>query len=185
MPPRSGFGAPSWRGPAALLPLHWGRYSDRYAAGIVLIVSGGIQIQSSTTWTLPLLCLGLLAFITGWSIMPARGWRRVLAIIPTTVAICLLLAGPQLVWILTVPYLCWLSVRHRPPRSYLTVLFVVANGVVIPQFFDEYSGMLPALAISMTVFVGSAWAAAFLASRVRSRVRAPSANGIPIPSNFA
>jgi hypothetical protein len=67
-------------------------------------------------------------------------------------------------WTLTVPYLCWLLVRHRPLRSYVTVVFPIACGVIIPLYFQEYSGMAFALAISMAVFVASAWLARFIAS---------------------
>ena len=59
--------------------------------------------------------------------------------------------------------LLWLCVRHRPLRSYITVLFPIANGFIVPQFFEEYDGMPLALAISMAVFVASAWLARLIA----------------------
>jgi hypothetical protein len=59
-------------------------------------------------------------------------------------------------------------VRHRPVTAYLTVLFPVANGFIIPQFFNEYSGMPLALVISMAVFVGSAWLARLIAQSARA-----------------
>ena len=165
--------------PTRALTLRWGHYTDRYLIGLVLIVGGGIQLQGSNTWTLPLLLIGTVAHATGWSIMPARGWRRLLAVVPATAQIWILLTGPQSVWTLVIPYLCWLLVRHRPARSYVTVLFPLANGVILPQFFQEYSGMLPALAISMVVFVASAWTARMLAaSPARTRVAT-----LPTPSN--
>lgn len=156
------------REPASLLPLRWGNYTDRYLAGLILIVGGAIQLQGSNTWTLPLLLIGTIAHATGWSIMPARGWRRMLAVVPATGQIWLLLTGPQSVWTLTVPYLCWLLVRHRPLRSYITVAFPVVNGIVVPQFFQEYTGMPLALAISMAVLVASAWIARLTAASART-----------------
>jgi hypothetical protein len=164
-----------WREPSSLLSLHWGDYRDRYLWGLILIVGGAIQLQGSNTWTLPLLLIGTAAVATGWAIMPARGWRRLLAVAPATGQIWLLLTGPQSMWTLVVPYLCWLVVRHRPATAYLTVLFPVANGFIIPQFFSEYSGMPLALAISMAVFVGSAWLARLLAQSARGpALRSPS-----------
>ncbi len=159
---------PGWREPASLLPLHWGHYADRYVAGIILIVGGAIQLQGSNTWTLPLLLIGTLSHALGWVILPARGWRRMLAVVPATAQIWLLLTGPLSVWTLTVPYLCWLIVRHRPWRSYLTLALPIANGILLPRFFTEYSGMPQALAISMVVFVGAAWLARALATTRRS-----------------
>ncbi|MBX3100293.1 MAG: hypothetical protein KF761_12020 [Salinibacterium sp.] len=152
-----------WVEPSRALELRWGRYNDRYLAGLVLIVGGGLQLQGSNTWTLPLLLIGSVAHATGWAIMPASGWRRFVAVVPASGQLWLLLAGPFAVWSLTVPFLCWLLVRHRPLRSYVTVLFPLANGFILPQFFTEYSDMLPALAISSVVLVASAWVARMLA----------------------
>lgn len=165
---------PQWREPTSLLPLHWGSYRDRYVFGLVLIVGGGIQLQGSNTYTLPLLLIGTAAHITGWSIMPARGWRRLAVIVPATAQIWLLLTGSQSMWTLVVPYLCWLLVRHRPAVAYLTVLLPIANGILIPQFFSEYSGMPLALAISMAVFAGSAWLAHLIAMSARGPRLLPS-----------
>jgi len=156
--------APAWLEPTSQLRLNWGSYRERYVFGLMLIVGGAIQLQGSNTYTLPLLLIGTAAHITGWSIMPSRGWRRLAVIVPATAQIWLLLTGPQSVWTLAVPYLCWLLVRHRPRAAYLTVLLPIANGIIIPQFISEYSGMLPALAISMAVFVGSAWLAWLIAA---------------------
>ncbi|CAN5200039.1 hypothetical protein BH11ACT4_BH11ACT4_00860 [soil metagenome] len=140
----------------------------------MLIVGGAIQLQGSNTYTLPLLLIGTAAHITGWSIMPSRGWRRLAVVVPATGQIWLLLTGPQSMWTLSIPYICWLLVRHRPPAAYLTVLFPIANGMIIPQFFGEYSGMPLALAISMAVFVGSAWLARLIASSpARTTPRTP------------
>jgi hypothetical protein len=157
---------PRWREPTSLLPLHWGTYIERYIAAIILIVGGAIEVQGSNTWTPALVYIGIAAHVTGWAIIPARGWRRLVVIPPATLQICLLLIGPLAVWMLVIPFLCWLIVRHRPWRSYVTVLLPLASGVILPNFFVEYSGMLPALAISMSVFVSAAWMARTLATTV-------------------
>ena len=158
-----------WIEPTRSVALRWGRYSDRYAAGLLLIVGGGIQLQGSNTWTLPLLLIGTVAHATGWSIMPAAGWRRLVAVIPATGQLWIMLTGPLSMWTLVVPYLCWLLVRHRPARSYITALFPLANGFILPRFFTEYTGMPAALAISMAVFVASAWVARFIASSANAQ----------------
>ena len=155
---------PRWREPTSSLPLRWGTYRGRYLAGLLLIVGGAIQLQGLNTWSLPLLLIGTTAHAVGWSIMPAQGWRRMLAILPATAQIWLLLTGPASVWMFILPYLCWLLVRHRPLASYVTVLFPLANGFIVPQFFMEYSGMPQALVISMAVFVASAWLARVIAA---------------------
>jgi hypothetical protein len=157
-----------WRESTSTLVLRWGTYRGRYLAGLLLIVGGAVQLQGSNTWTLPLLLIGTTAHIVGWSIMPAGGGRRMLVIVPATTQIWLLLTGPASMWMFVIPYLCWMLVRHRPLRSYVTVLLPLANGFVIPQFTMEYSGMPVALAVSMTVFVGSAWLARLIAVSART-----------------
>ena len=160
--------AEPWREPTRALPLRWGTYRERYLIGLVLIVGGGIQLQGSNTWTLGLLLAGTAATAVGWSILPARGWRRLLVVMPATGQIWLLLTGPLSVWTLVVPFLCWLIVRHRPARSYVTAILPIASAVVLSNFFVEYSGMPAALAISMAVFVASAWLARLIAVSARA-----------------
>ena len=99
-----------------------------------------------------------------------------LVIVPATAQIWLLLTGPASVWMFVIPYLCWMLVRHRPARSYVTVLLPLANGFVIPQFTMEYSGMPVALTVSLAVFVGAAW----LARLIAAGAHAPSKFSAPI-----
>lgn len=156
---------PPWREPAALIPLRWGWYRERLALGTVLIVSGGVAIAGSNTWSLWLLGLGTTAYLAGWSILPSAGWRRVLVLFPATTAAWLLLTGPRFIGVLVVPYLAWLLVRHRPARSYATVLFVIAASVMIARIFTsgsvftEYEYMTAALGSGLGVMVLSSWAA--------------------------
>jgi hypothetical protein len=169
-----------WREPTSMLSLRWGRYRGRYLAGLMLIIGGAVQLQGSNTWTLPLLLIGTTAHVVGWSIMPASGWRRMLVIVPATAQIWLLLTGPGSVWMFVIPYLCWMLVRHRPARSYVTVLLPLANGLVIPQFSMEYSGMPVALAVSLSVFVGAAWLARLIAVSAQPRTATPSVFSAPV-----
>jgi len=158
-----------WREPTSLLPLRWGTYRGRYLAGLLLIVGGAVQLQGSNTWTLPLLLIGATTHAVGWGIMPAKGWRRIVAVVPSSAIIWLLLTGPLSLWMLSIIYIGWLIVRHRPLRSFVTVLFPVASGVIVAQYFHEYSEMPEALAISMAVFVASAWLARVIAGTTTSQ----------------
>ena len=141
------------------LPLRWGGAGSRAVQGGILIVSGAVAIAGSDTYVLLLLLAGLLAHVAGWSVMPADGWRRVVAVVMSTPAVLLLLTGPRFIGVLVLPYIGWLLVRHRPLRSYPTVIFVLAGAVIVARLFPDYSGMLPALGIEFAVIVASALAA--------------------------
>jgi hypothetical protein len=135
----------------------------------VLIVGGAIQLQGANNWTLPLLLIGAVTHAIGWGIMPARGWRRIISLMPSSAILWLLLTGPFSMWMLSITLACWLLVRHRPLRSYVTVLIPLANGVIVAQFVHEYSWMPVVLVISMAVFVASAWLARLIATTARPR----------------
>lgn len=141
------------------LPLRWGHAPARTVGGGILIVAGAVAIAGSNTYVLLLLLAGLLAHVAGWAVMPADGWRRVVAVVISTPAALLLLTGPRFVGVLVLPYLGWLLVRHRPLRSYPTLTFVLAGAVIVARLFPDYDGMLPTLAIEFAVIVGSAWVA--------------------------
>lgn len=159
-PPRPRFIEPTRR-----LPLKWGRYEDRYILGTVLIVSGTLALQASNIYAVVFIAQGFVALTVGWAILPARGWRRFLAATLAGGQAITMLVGPQSLWTLAVPFLLWMAVRHRPLRSYITVLFPVVSGISVAQFFEEYGGMPLALTISMAVFVASAWIARFIAAQ--------------------
>jgi hypothetical protein len=153
---------------AARLPLRWGTYDGRRWAGLVLIVGGLMHLQAARTEDLIPLIIGSAAHIVGWLIMPARGWRRLVPLLPSTLVVWLLLTGPQSMWTLTVPFLSWLLVRHRPWRSLLAVSPVLLNGVVAAAVYREYVWMPVAVGASAIVVVGSAWWAAAIARRFHS-----------------
>ncbi len=160
--------------PAALLPLRWGSYRGRLAGGFWLILSGGVAIAGSDTFALWLLWIGTIAHLVGWCILPAAGWRRLVAVVPSTVAMWLLLPGPRYLVVLVIPYLAWLLVRHRPPLAYVTAIFVLAGAVLLGQVFTAYRDMLPALTIEFAIMAGSAWVARTIRPIVPRRPPAPS-----------
>jgi len=151
-----------WAEPTSLVPLRWGGYRSRVLGGLLLIVAGGLAIaggSASSPFAQFLLAAGSAAHVVGWSVLPSAGWRRVWALIPSTLAMWFLLTGPGWLWILLLPYLGWLLVRHRPIAAYATAIFVLAAATMVAGPFPEYSGMLAALGIVAAVMVISAWVA--------------------------
>ena len=165
--------------PTRLLPLRWGGYVDRHVLGLALVLGGGIGLQGANPRILPLLLAGTVMHAVGWSILPAAGWRRVLGAVVGTAQIWLLLIGPTAVWTLVLPYIAWLLVRHRPGRSFVTVLFPLATGILVPQLTHEYQFQPIALPVALAVVVASAWIAALIA---RSKPPANAPGYGPIPS---
>ena len=160
--------------PTARLPLRWGGYRTRLAAGTLLIVGGGVAIAGSNDVTLLILLAGTIAHVAGWTIMPSDGWRRLTAVFPATLGCWLLLAGPSFIGVVILPYLGWLIVRHRPPATWLTGLFVLAAAVIVGRILPGYSGMALALAVMIVVMTVSALLARQLdlSQRISRRDRA-------------
>lgn len=153
----AGAAAAAWVEPAARLPLRWGRYRDRVAIGLVLIIGGFVHLQAASTFDLLPLAVGTTAHVTGWLVLPASAWRRLVPVLPSTLVVWLLLTGPQAVWLLNISLICWLIARHRPWRSYLALGPVLLYGVAAVTLFREYDGALVAQAGAFGVLVGSAW----------------------------
>ena len=159
------------------MPLRWGTYRGRYLAGLGLIVSGLICLQgANANFGLPL-ALGTLAHVIGWWLMPAAGWRRIWAVLPSLAAAFILLIGPAGVAILAAPLASWLLVRHRPAVTFVLPVVLFAIGIALREYVSEYSAMLPALAIVGALVVAFAWSAWLIAS---SR-RLPSNRAAPLP----
>jgi hypothetical protein len=155
-------GSGRWREPSSRVPLRWGTWTGRSWGGLWLIVSGGVAIAGSSAangYTLLLAALGGAAHLLGWAILPASGWRRIVAMLPSLLAMLTLLPGPAYLGILLVPYLAWLLVRQRPLRVVPMGAFVVATGIVLARVDPGYEGMLTAASVSLAVVVGAAWAA--------------------------
>ena len=168
-----------WVEPAAALPLRWGGWSERRWAGLVLIAGGLVHLQAASTTNLLPLVVGTAAHTLGWLIMPAHGWRRLVPLLPSGLVVWIVLTGPQSMWTLAIPFLCWLLVRHRPWRSLLALGPVLLNGVAATTFFREYDAMPLALGISAIVLVGSSWWAWALARPQRASSSASSGN-VPV-----
>jgi len=165
------------RAPAAAVPLRWGRYGDRVAWGLALVIAGAVAIAGSSALWPWLPVLGVVAHVAGWAILPAAGWRRVTAAGVATPATLLLLAGPHWIGGLVVGSLAWLLVRHRPPIAWTTALLPLAAALWIGRTAPASGGVLPALALMLAALVAAAWLAALLSSgrfgapsgRIRSR----------------
>ncbi|HTL40820.1 MAG TPA: hypothetical protein VL294_05055 [Pseudolysinimonas sp.] len=154
--------AEAWREPSRRIRLRFGTWAGRSWAGLTLIIGGGAAIagaSAANAYTLFLAAFGVTAHVLGWALLPAVGWRRVVVIAPSLVAMVSLLAGPAYLTMLVVPLLCWYLVRSRPLRVWPMAVFVIAAGVVLRQLFPGYSGMLTASGVAMFVVVGAAWAA--------------------------
>lgn len=151
-----------WSEPTAALRLRWGGYRTRLLGGLALIVAGGVAIaggSAGSAFATALPFLGTIAHVTGWAVLPAVGWRRVWALIPSTVTMWFLLTGPGWLAVLVLPYLGWLLVRQRPVAALPTALFVLAGAVMVARLFTTYSGMLGALGVMAGVVGLSAIAA--------------------------
>ncbi len=152
-----------WREPTSRIPLRWGGYRTRMLGGLLLVVGGGAAIAgggATSPFAAALLYLGSVAHVIGWSVLPSAGWRRVWALIPSTLSMWLLLVGPAWLWVLVLPYTGWLLVRHRPLASYPTVLFVLAAAVFTARVLPpSYSSMLLGVGIMAAFLVLSALAA--------------------------
>lgn len=165
----------TWVEPAARLPLRWGRYRDRVVAGLVLITAGLVHLQSASTADLLPLLIGTTAHTIGWLILPATAWRRLVPLLPSGVVVWVLLTGPQSMWTLAIPYVCWLIARHRPWRSFLSLAPVLLYGVLAAAVFREYEQQVLALGLAGVVLTGSAWWAWALARPApASRTASPS-----------
>lgn len=148
-----------WHEPTSLIPLRWGGYRTRLLGGAGLIVAGGVAVAGGSPIVNWLLAGGTIAHVAGWAILPSAGWRRVIAMGPSTIAMWALLAGPTWLAVLVIPYLGWLLVRHRPLAGYPTVLFVLAGAVFIARLDLPYSDMPAALGGEVAVLAVSALAA--------------------------
>ncbi|MGN6502257.1 MAG: hypothetical protein ACTHKX_05035 [Pseudolysinimonas sp.] len=154
--------AEAWREPTRRIRLRFGTWTSRSWAGLTLIIGGGTAIagaSAANAYTLFLAACGVAAHLLGWALLPAAGWRRVVVIVPSLIAMASLVAGPAYLTMLVVPLLGWYLVRSRPLRVWPMAAFVIATGVVLRQLFPEYSGMLAASAVAVFVVIGAAWAA--------------------------
>ena len=152
-----------WREPTSLLPLRWGRYRPRYGAAVVLIVAGGIVLQTGSAYASELIVLGFGAHIAGWIILPSRGAARALIALPSAVIVGSLILGAAAAVMLAAPLAFWLLLRKRPAKSYLATLLPVASGVVLAMLYPQYGHGAIVIGVSLASVVGAAWIARWIA----------------------
>jgi hypothetical protein len=156
--------------PNRALPLRWGSYRWRLIVGGCAIVLGVASVLFTSTYSLPFLAVGSLLQATGWIVLPARGWRRLLALGPCLFVSWLMLAGADFAVFSTVFLAGWLLVRQRPPLAWLTLALPIGVGAACSTAFASYEQNWAVFTISgMAVLLG-AWLARLLA-RVTSRQR--------------
>ena len=161
----------AWREPTSLLPLRWGGYRERLVIGTWCIISGSVAVAGSDTYILLLLYAGAIVNIAGWCILPSDGWRRVVAVGPSVLSSWLLLTGnPHFLVVLVMPYLGWLLVRHRPLRSYVTVIIPLGVAILLGEVLPPIGGLPLGIAIEVAAMVAGAWLARILAQTVQTRV---------------
>ncbi|HEV7951279.1 MAG TPA: hypothetical protein VGP24_16070 [Glaciihabitans sp.] len=137
--------------------LRWGHPESRYVAGIALLISGAVSLQSANTYALHFLLLGSVAHIMGWVVLPGPGVRRAWVAVPSLLACWALLTGPQSLPALVVPLVAWLVVRRHPLLSFVSVLPLLAVTLMLANQYRELSDLPLAYAVSAAVLVGSAW----------------------------
>ncbi|WP_167050469.1 hypothetical protein [Salinibacterium sp. ZJ77] len=160
----------AFREPSSLIPLRWGDPATRLWAAGWLTIGGGAVIAGSNDVALWALAMGAAAHAVGWWVAPSAGWRRLVALPLSMLGSFLLLAGPRFTFVLAIPYLCWLLVRHRPAITTLTVIPVIAVAVITGGMFEhDYSRMLPAVAAVFATMVLCAWLAGLMARLIGER----------------
>ncbi|AMB57730.1 hypothetical protein AWU67_01345 [Microterricola viridarii] len=120
------------------MPLRWGSYRWRLIAGGVSIALGIASVLFTSSYSLPFLAVGSLLQAGGWILLPARGWRRLLAIGPCLLVSSLMLAGADFAVFSAVFLAGWLLVRQRPPLAWLTLAIPVGVGLACGAAFTSY-----------------------------------------------
>jgi hypothetical protein len=156
--------------------LRRGHRGDRLVLGIALILGGGLGLQGTSPYILWLLPIGAVLHAAGWAILPADGWRRIVAGSASSIAVLLLLTGPQALWMLSLPYAGWLLVRRRPALAWTTLALPIASGFALALITREYEQLPWALPIQLAVLVGAAWLAALFAHSAARRSGATAAS---------
>jgi hypothetical protein len=157
--------------PTSRLPLRWGDHDSRLVAGGALVIGGALLVLQTTAYTTAFGWLGTAIHLAGWAILPARGGRRLLAACASIVALLLMLTGPALVWLVSIPVALWLLVRERPPICYLLVPLPGLAGVLVLGFFGQFVPRLPFYAFVFSVGVLTVWFASVLSDREHRRRR--------------
>lgn len=160
LPPRE-----RWWEPTSLLPLRWGRYRQRYVAAVLLIMGGGIVLQTGSAYATELIVIGFSAHIAGWVILPARGAPRAAIALPSALIVGSLLLGSAAAVLLAAPLAFWLLLRRRPALGYLSVLLPIGSGLILGTLYPQYGHGGIVVGVSLVSLVGAAWIARWIASR--------------------
>jgi hypothetical protein len=110
----------------------------RSIVAIGLLVAGGIAVQLTSAYTLPIAVLGFAASVAGWIVVPARGWRRCLAVLPGLLGVAALLSGTDGAPLVALTVWAWLLVRERPVLSWVVLLLPVGVGVGLASVVTQY-----------------------------------------------
>jgi hypothetical protein len=137
----------------------WGRQRPRFAIGLGMLFAGGLIVQTSSVFALWLMLLGAIVHAAGWIVVPGKGWRRSLAIVPGVVTMVLILNGASAMAALAIPLAVWLLLRERPLRAYLVLSIPIATAYILAQYLAQYGHGAIVLLISGIALTGSAWLA--------------------------
>jgi hypothetical protein len=149
--------------------LRWGTTRERLILGLALIFGGGLGLQGASPYILWLLLAGAVAHAAGWAILPADGWRRIVAAIASSIVIWVLLTGPQSLWLLTASLAGWLLVRRRPWRAWPVLALPLGVGILLANLFKEYEWMPLAAGVEVAAVVAAAWVAAWISTSLDHR----------------
>ncbi len=159
--PRATTASPRFVEPTRALPLRWGSYRARLLAGGASIVVGVSSVLFTSSYSLPFLAVGALLQTAGWIILPARGWRRLVAIGPCLLVSSVMLAGADFAVLSTLFLAGWLLVRQRPPLAWLSLVVPLAAGIACGTWFTSYEQNWAVFALSgAAVLAGAAVARA-------------------------
>lgn len=150
------------------MPLRWGSYRWRLILGGCAIVAGVASVLFTSTYSLQFLAVGSLLQATGWIVLPARGWRRLLALGPCLFVSWLMLAGADFAVFSTVFLAGWLLVRQRPVLAWLALVVPIGVGAACSTAFASYEQNWAVFTISGVAVLVGAWLARVLA-RASSR----------------
>lgn len=156
--------------PNASLPLRFATYSGRQTSGLTLIIAGGLLVATANGSRSWVALVGSVAHVLGWAILPAPAWRRFWATGPGLLSVWLLLVGPQLAWLVSVPLALWYLVRRRPGWAYPTLLIPIAVGVIAIAVAGPFAARVPLLLLTFASAVGAAWLARVLAARTGASI---------------
>jgi len=159
---------PRWTEPATLLPLRWGSYRSRLAAGLAMVLLGSGFVLITTAYSLPFLPVGSLMQPAGWAVLPSTIGRRFAVAVPVLGFTWLMLGGSGFAWCYAVPLAAWLLVRLRPLPGWAVLALPIGSALVLARLVDTYEQGWITVLVQSVVVIGSAWLARFIAVRWNS-----------------